>query len=384
MAHGCSNEFATLKELPFELASRLSFLLLRKNSQGVENNLNEELLLTEMLLQSPCDVAQQMDVSLDDVNSICQYFGGLLVRRTNSLLAPVVVADILSNNCSRVLPTGHECLDSALKGGVSCGSITEITGATGSGKTALALHFALHSATNTQNDSQRAGTLWITSDASAFPALAAAEVLKCHAEAHCSGGEKKDNIEDALRAVSVVVCTTLIDLRNFISALRRHILRQPNVRLVVLDNFSTLVRRCFPGVDDEVAERHEAVTELMSIFKAIAQEFSVAVVITTLSGTELGHSFLHAMNTRFRLTQSLLVRRCPGGDDKTNGARATHILELVKSSAAAFLRFECLFDGLSLMRVQPLENDEIILREDAAFLGVNYLDCFSVPTFVYV
>ncbi|KEG09287.1 DNA repair protein [Trypanosoma grayi] len=339
--------------------------------------------LAGVLLQPPCVIAQQTDASLEDVDALYRYIGTAIVNRTNLPLAPITVADFLTHHCRPFIPTGHECLDSALMGGIGCGLVTEITGATGAGKTAFALHLALHAASYTAADPRKARTLWITTDAAAFPAAAAVErVLQQHLEAQSKNGSSEE-AEDALRDVTVALHATLAQLRAWLPALRRHLAQCVNVRLVVLDSFSTLVRRSFPGVEEEVAERHEAVAELLGILKEIAQEYCVAVVVTTLSGSELGHSFLHAVNTRLRLTQCVLERKGVVEAKEGTVRVVTHMVELVKSSVAAASRFECEFDGLLLRHVRLLDDGTVVMLEDAALCSVDPAGHVIVPTFVY-
>ncbi|ESS70481.1 putative DNA repair protein [Trypanosoma cruzi] len=379
---GSSVESLTLEEIPVEQAERLRLLL---RQQGMmETGLNTHSLLQRVLLRPECVLAQQMNASLDDVYVLYSHVSAALLRRNNSFLSPTPVAAVLSSHHRHFISTGQECLDGALRGGLGCGLITEITGATGAGKTAFALNLAMRAASYPKKDDRRSCTLWITTDVSAFPATVAAAVLKRHFEARsCIDQEDGEDLEDALRNVAVTVHPTLAQLRQYFSVLRSHLANRTDVRFVVVDNFSVLVRRSFPGVDEEVTERHEAVAEFMSILKSIAQEFCVAIAVTTVSGEELGHSFLHAVNTRLRLTQCLLDCRGAFAFQEESQVRVTHVLELVKSSAAAAWRFECEFEGMCLKRARPLGDNEVVLVEDAKLFGADPFGHVTLPTFAF-
>ncbi|RNF09271.1 DNA repair protein [Trypanosoma conorhini] len=371
-----------LEEIPVGHAERLR-LMLRQHGT-TPSAFDTHSFLKRVLLQPEGLIAQQMNASLDDVCALYGHVSAALLRQGNSLPSPTSVASALSRRHRHFISTGQGPLDAALRGGVGCGLITEITGASGAGKTALALSLAMRAASHPKTDSRRARTLWITTDASAFPAAVAAEVLQWHLEARsCSSDGSGENAEDALRNVAVAVYPTLARLREYFPALRSHLARQTGLRLLVIDNFSLLVRRSFPGVEDEVKERHEAVAGLMSVLKSIAEEFRVAVVVTTVSGEELGHAFLHAVNTRLRLAQCLLEPRGALGEQAEGQPRVTRVLELVKSSAAAGWRFECEFDGMCLMRARPLDATAVLLFEDAALFGVDPIGHVTIPTFVY-
>ncbi|ESL09556.1 DNA repair protein [Trypanosoma rangeli SC58] len=371
-----------LEGIPVEHAERLRLMLRQKGM--VATAFDTCALLTGVLLQPEVLLAQHMNLSLDDVNALYGHVSAALLRQSDSLSSPTSVASALACRHRHFISTGQRCLDDALRGGVGCGMIMEVTGASGTGKTALALGLAMHAATHPKTDGRRARTLWITTDLSAFPAAVAAEVLQWHLAARsCSGDEGSENVGNVLRNVAVRICSTLAQLREYLPALRGHVARQTDLRLVVIDNFTVLVRRSFPGVEDEVKERHEAVAELMNVLKSLAQEFRVAVVIATASGEELGHSFLHSVNTRLRLAQCLLKPRDALGVQGETQPRVTRVLQLVKSSAAAGCCFECEFDGMCLTRAQPLDEDAVLLFEDAAQFGVDPLGHVTLPTFVY-
>ncbi|RNF10631.1 DNA repair protein [Trypanosoma rangeli] len=373
-----------LEGIPVEHAERLRLMLRQKGMTTTATAFDTCALLTAVLLQPEVLLAQQMDLSLDDVNALYGHVSAALLRQSDFLASPTSVASVLSCRHRHFISTGQQGLDGALRGGVGCGLITEVTGAAGAGKTALALSLAMHAATHPKTDGRRVRTLWITTDLSAFPAAVAAEVLQWHLDARsCSGDEGGENVGNVLCNVAVTICPTLAQLREYLPALRGHVARQTDLRLVVIDNFTVLVRRSFPGVENEVKERHEAVAELMSVLKSLAQEFCVAVVIATASGDELGHSFLHSVNTRLRLSQCLLEPRDALGVQGEIQPRVTRVLQLVKSSAAAGCCFECEFDGMRLTRAQPLDEDAVLLFEDAAMFGVDPLGHVKLPTFVY-
>ncbi|ORC88594.1 DNA repair protein [Trypanosoma theileri] len=340
---------------------------------------NTDSQLSRILLESPSVIAHQVDASLNDVNMLFHYVSTAVLYSSETALTPISVSESLSQRYRYVISTGHESLDDALKGGIGCGLVTEITGAMGSGKTAFALHLAMHSASYVKNDPRKSRTLWITTDESAFPALAAVTVLQ--QQLHMCGDFGEDS-EDALSDVAISVQASLAQLRAYIPALRQHLSHYVNVRLVVVDNFSIMVRREFPGVEEEILERQEAVAEMMGLLKGIAQEFGVAVVIATVSGVELGHAFLHAVNTRLRFTECLLERRSTMGIQESRGC-PTHVMELTKSSIAAPLRFECKFDGMSLKCVRLLDESELMVFEDIAISGMDPFGHVVVPTFIY-
>ncbi|KAH9599794.1 DNA recombination and repair protein Rad51-like [Trypanosoma melophagium] len=352
------------------------FFMLQKLKGMTKYNTDSQL--SRVLLESPCVIAHQVDVSLNDVNMLFQYISAGVINSSENALTPISVSESLTQRYRHVIATGHESLDDALKGGVGCGLVTEITGAMGSGKTAFALHLALHSASYVKFDPRKSRTLWITTDESAFPAMAAMTLLQQH---HMCGDLGEDS-EDALSDVAVSIQATLAQLRSYIPVIRQYFSHYVNVRLVVIDNFSIMVRREFPGVDEEILERHESVAEIMRLLKGIAREFGVAVVVATVSGVELGHSFLHAVNTRLRFTQCFLDRRGIMGIQGSKGS-LTHVMEVTKSSIVAPLRFECEFDGMCLKCVRLLNARELMMFEDTAVFGMDPFGHVVVPTFVY-
>ncbi|KAH8609531.1 putative Rad51 recA bacterial DNA recombination protein [Trypanosoma vivax] len=121
------------------------------------------------LLKSPWEVSQQLNISLDDVALLYQYLSATVLAGPNTLLYPVSVAECFTSRKRSIISTGSECLDRALAGGLACGTITEVTGASGSGKTALALHLAMRLACENDTMPGPHRTLWITTDYLAFP-----------------------------------------------------------------------------------------------------------------------------------------------------------------------------------------------------------------------
>nr|CCC95326.1 unnamed protein product [Trypanosoma congolense IL3000] len=343
-----------------------------------------------VLLEPPCELSQQLDVSLVDVELLYKHISNTLIMTPGSSLVPVSVKEYASCGHRGAIPTGFECLDTAIAGGVGRGSVTEITGASGSGKTVFALHLMKGAARLSSGEGTPYHTLWITSDGySSFPVKAASNVLGsgldgCVSNTSCFAGSSREAAGRALKmaqGLSVVVVSTITQLLECLPKLREHVSFSSGVRLVVVDDLNTMVRRSYSGVDEEVLERHNAVASLMQSFKIIAQEFSVAIVVLTQSVGDLGHAFLYGVNTRLRLSKCLLRHRRDA--EPTEGElRLGHVLDVVKSSASLGSQFECEFAGIHLKRVAPLPHEALLLR-DADFYGLDPYGHTVVPAFFF-
>lgn len=383
-----SDELTTQEADPLQM-ERVQVML--KKLEGLPGYGNGTRL-ENVLLQPPCDVSQMLDASLDDVELLYRHISHTIVNSPDSTLLPISVEDQLSSSCFGVISTGHKCLDNVLAGGVKCGLVTEITGASGTGKTALALNLAGRAATLAREGrgNGKHHTLWISSNQHPFSTRATAGYLRStlgtyRGDNNGSNAAEPDRFggdaETALQQLAIVTIPTLGQLLEHMPVLRENIMLNDGVRLVVVDDFSAMVRRTFTGMDGEVIERHNAVAALMNAMKSVAQDLRVAVVIITQSEVDLGHAFLYAVNTRLRLSRCLLQPNDAAADVAGN-VRLVHLLELVKSCMASDCKFECKFEGFYLGSVHLLTEGAVALR-DVDFYGVDPFGYAVVPTFVH-
>ena len=214
------------------------------------------------------------------------------------------------------IPTTLVQLDMALKGGIDCGSLTEIVGPWGVGKTQFCMMMAWMVAASSHD------VVYIDTEG-AFSAKRIVEMADT-ADA--------DVIKAALTRILILDVRSLNDLvalfdgrlENEVIANRRR--NGHALRLIVVDSVAAITR----GETDNIASRQKRLTAIAAKLKKISQVYNVAVVVTnqlvaqnpshkavfdTVADIEfvddglegfvmapaLGTAWLHSVNTRLSL-----------------------------------------------------------------------------------
>ncbi len=161
------------------------------------------------------------------------------------------------------ISTGSRCLDQLLSGGFETGTVTQIYGASGTGKTSICL-MASYNAVK-----QGYKVAYIDTEG-----LSMERVNQIF--------EEKDRLKD-------VYVYEVIDFKQQSSAIKelaRLCKEKDNLKLVVVDSFTFLYRSELEDVEKQVKVKRELIAQLTFLL-GLARKFDLAVVITNQVYTDV-------------------------------------------------------------------------------------------------
>jgi RAD51-like protein 1 len=259
----------------------------------------------------------------------CQEF----IRRVSLYCAPSPTSalDLLQDDSIHYLPTGMPLLDAMLRGGFACGTISELVGRAGVGKSQLALQLCITAAKYNQasiyiDTEQKLSIARLEEMASqrnynnnnastnAFSYGAAAA-----ASHSCSVPSTSPTLQDAtcefygcdsssfsfktaqqvLANVTVCTAANTLELLEVVQRLEEEVILRRNntheqvnddnddvypVKLVVLDSIAAPTRRDFGG--ERAPQRVSAVLQLAQILKRLANQWQLAIVVINQVGLD--------------------------------------------------------------------------------------------------
>jgi len=205
------------------------------------------------------------------------------------------------------LPTLIEGLDNVLCGGLHNGTITEISGPPGCGKTQLCMSISATTALRECGDRDHGdgGAIVYLDTENAFSASRLSEIIKNKMN---SANELDLPQQDIFSRVIVFSSSTFKALNQRLKELEELIIRR-KVKLIVLDSMASIVRKELAD-RNLINERNEMLLQQSSLLKYYAQTFNLAVVVTNQIASHsseevggeivpaLGNTWSHVVNTR--------------------------------------------------------------------------------------
>lgn len=258
------------------------------------------------------------------------------------------------------LRTGVGPLDRCLRGGIRVGTVTEVVGRAGTGKTQLALLLCVLTAAGGR------GTAYV--DAERKLSLGRLREMAAERRASSTGGgdDGRPNYRDPLTVLENVTVhspSSTAELMAVVNGLEEEIVvrneqaaqegeedggRGLPVGLIVLDSIAAPTRRDFAGGGDSAPRRVETIFQIAQSLKRLADQLQVAVVVINQVGggmdnAALGVSWHHCVSTRVVLEYEQDPHRIEmglgeledgggGGSGRTQVRTAT----VVKSNVAPF------------------------------------------------
>lgn len=209
---------------------------------------------------------------------------------------------------AKSIPTGCKHLDKTLNGGIRMGTVTEISGNSGSGKTQLSLQLAINSVLPSPLGTISGHVLWISTKRSIFPQRVEhlvdnyVNIWQCQETKMFD--KKRVTKEVLLKKIHHVLALDLVkfiaavyQLKSFIEnnpetvsePLRSFVKLRwqvffPQVRLIVIDSFSTFFR------DLEPSNRIRVMYELLFVLENITDNEECAVVLVNEFATQITYS----------------------------------------------------------------------------------------------
>jgi RAD51-like protein 1 len=222
------------------------------------------------------------------------------------------------------LPTHLAALDLALKGGVPTGSISELVGPAGAGKTQFCLTLAVAAAAPKSVGGLDGGVVFIDTEQK-FSGVRLAEIARAKfpsvygdgdGDGAPSEADARASLTTLTSRVLVLTPSTLSEILQRLNGLEEALIDH-GVRLLVVDSMAALARAEFGR--GQLQQRQELLGQIASVLKQQAERLHLAVFVTNQVTTRIGAAAGHD-TVRHWPTLSDTVRHCPGaGREEEDG-----------------------------------------------------------------
>jgi RAD51-like protein 1 len=262
-------------------------------------------------------------------------------------------------------------LDDALGGGVPTGSISELVGPAGAGKTQLCLTLAVATAAPPSAGGLGAGVVFVDTEQK-FSAARLAEIARAKFPAVYGDQAGDQAAAEALRQLTsrvlVLTPSTLSEILQRLNGLEEALIDH-GVRLLVVDSMAALARAEFGH--GQLTRRQELLGQIAAVLKRKAERLHMAAFVTNQVTTRLGRAatavggavggagadgadggdgegggsttaalgtkWAHCVNTRVVMEGAAEVA---GGPSGSRAASRGRVIKVVKSPRCALVGFE--------------------------------------------
>ncbi|XP_039731260.1 DNA repair protein RAD51 homolog 2 isoform X3 [Pteropus medius] len=181
------------------------------------------------------------------------------------------------------LSTTLSALDEALRGGVACGSLTEITGPPGCGKTQFCIMMSVLATLPTNMGGLEGAVVYIDTE-SAFSAERLVEIAESRFPRYFNNEEKLLLTSSKVHLYRELNCDEVLQR---IESLEEEIISK-GVKLVIIDSVASVVRKEFDTqLEGNMRERNKFLAREAASLKYLAEEFSIPVILTNQITTHL-------------------------------------------------------------------------------------------------
>ncbi|XP_049612012.1 DNA repair protein RAD51 homolog 2 [Syngnathus scovelli] len=270
------------------------------------------------------------------------YAAGLSYQKTLELLETVskaiappltTVWEIWKRHSDSFFSTSIPPLDKVLRGGLPCGTITEITGPSGCGKTQFCLMLSVVATLPKELGGLDRSVIYIDTE-SAFSAERLVEIAQNKFPDYFSSKEKVLQMAGRVHIFREMTC------QDVLCRLERleEIIISTRAGLIILDSVASVVRKEFDtSLPGNLMHRSNLLGKEASTLKYLAHQFNIPVVLTNQITTHIGHqgsgsategdsgfvtaalgnTWSHIVNTRFIIQyldgfkRQLLVAKSP-------------------------------------------------------------------------
>ncbi|XP_021797601.1 DNA repair protein RAD51 homolog 2 isoform X3 [Papio anubis] len=181
------------------------------------------------------------------------------------------------------LSTTLSALDKALHGGVACGSLTEITGPPGCGKTQFCIMMSILATLPTNMGGLEGAVVYIDTE-SAFSAERLVEIAESRFPRYFNTEEKLLLTSSKVHLYRELTCDEVLQR---IESLEEEIISK-GIKLVIIDSVASVVRKEFDTqLQGNLKERNKFLAREACSLKYLAEEFSIPVILTNQITTHL-------------------------------------------------------------------------------------------------
>ncbi|XP_017816753.1 DNA repair protein RAD51 homolog 2 isoform X4 [Papio anubis] len=172
------------------------------------------------------------------------------------------------------LSTTLSALDKALHGGVACGSLTEITGPPGCGKTQFCIMMSILATLPTNMGGLEGAVVYIDTE-SAFSAERLVEIAESRFPRYFNTEEKLLLTSSKVHLYRELTCDEVLQR---IESLEEEIISK-GIKLVIIDSVASVVRKEFDTqLQGNLKERNKFLAREACSLKYLAEEFSIPLI----------------------------------------------------------------------------------------------------------
>ncbi|XP_065694710.1 DNA repair protein RAD51 homolog 2 isoform X1 [Patagioenas fasciata] len=187
---------------------------------------------------------------------------------------------------SAFLSTTLHSLDKVLRGGVPCGSLTEITSPPGCGKTQFCIMMSVLATLPVSMGGLNGAVIYIDTE-SAFSAERLIEIAGNRLPTYFDSDEKLFCMTCSVHVYRDLTCGSVL---KRIMSLEEEIISK-KVKLIIIDSVASVVRKEFDTkLQGNLAERSNFLARGASMLKYLAEEFSIPVILTNQITTSLSNN----------------------------------------------------------------------------------------------
>ncbi|XP_060030739.1 DNA repair protein RAD51 homolog 2 isoform X2 [Erinaceus europaeus] len=184
------------------------------------------------------------------------------------------------------LSTTLPALDEALHGGVACGSLTEITGPPGCGKTQFCIMMSVLATLPTNMGGLGGAVVYIDTE-SAFSAERLVKIAESRFPRYFDTEEKLLSTSSKVHLYQELSCDAVLQR---IESLEEEIISK-GVKMVIIDSVASVVRKEFDTqLQGNMRERSKFLAKEAASLKYLAKEFSIPVILTNQITTHLSRA----------------------------------------------------------------------------------------------
>ncbi|XP_026196486.1 DNA repair protein RAD51 homolog 2 [Anabas testudineus] len=210
---------------------------------------------------------------------------GLLQSVSKAIAPPITTAlEMWKQQSNSCFSTSLPALDKLLRGGLPCGTITEVTGPSGCGKTQMCMMLSVLATMPKSEGGLDSSVIYIDTE-SAFSAERLVEIAKSRFPNYFNCKERVMQMAGRVLLFRELTCH---DVLQRLERLEEDII-STSAGLIILDSVASVVRKEFdttlPGI---LMQRSNLLSHEATILKYLAHQFNIPVVLTNQITTHVG------------------------------------------------------------------------------------------------
>ncbi|XP_019625719.1 PREDICTED: DNA repair protein RAD51 homolog 2-like isoform X2 [Branchiostoma belcheri] len=233
-------------------------------------------------LSSCQDILVKVHLELQHLTNLSHSDVQKIVTATSRACAPTPTTALqmkqagLSSGSAPFFSTSLPGLDQALHGGIPAGSVTEIAGPAGCGKTQFCIMLSVLATLPCEMGGLGGAVVYIDTE-SAFSAERLVEVAQDRCPHHFSNDDAFYKLTSQVYVHKTPTCS---DLWNRLQSLEEELIEK-RVRLVVLDSVASVVRKEFDNsLRGNLAQRVKLLAKEAALLKYLAESLNIPIIVT--------------------------------------------------------------------------------------------------------